>query len=423
MRIRLRRVLATPRLAAVADGGGRRAVRGARRGAPGADGAALGRDGHRGPALPAARRPGQAEGHRAGGDRLPEPAGAARAAAAAPPPARPGHRPAAPRGRAGDRLRRAVHRAHQPADDNALFDAVRRAGNVVLATSEVLEDGGTDVLGGPANQRAARAGGGQRGAVEGRLGPGDPPLRACPPTGWKAWRWWPPGSWTGARRHARPFRPDGAWIDTRAPGHDRHRALLRPAGRPRAGRAPAREDGGGGRDRSERQGRVRLAGLGGRGHARRRGPGARAGHDPARLPAARAAGGRGCGVRGLCSAWRCRWRHAGAAVAVAGARGGGGAGGDRLPGVPGRADRAGGGAAGRAGGGHAGHAGRGPGHGFPRTRAHARGVRPLRARTDRGRCDRAHRRRLPPDRRPAGGHCVVLRIAATSLASRWTRSG
>ena len=44
-----------------------------------------------------------------------------------------------------------------PADDNALFDAVRRAGNVVLATSEVREDGGTDVLGGPANQRAARA--------------------------------------------------------------------------------------------------------------------------------------------------------------------------------------------------------------------------------------------------------------------------
>ncbi len=96
-----RRVLATPRLAAVADGGGRPAVRGARSGAPGALGAGFGRAGHRGPALPVARRPGQAEGHRAGGDRLPEPAGAAPAAAAAAPPARPGDRPAAPRGRAG----------------------------------------------------------------------------------------------------------------------------------------------------------------------------------------------------------------------------------------------------------------------------------------------------------------------------------
>jgi adenylate cyclase len=42
-------------------------------------------------------------------------------------------------------------------DDNALFDAVRRAGNVVLATADVREDGSTDVLGGPANVRAARA--------------------------------------------------------------------------------------------------------------------------------------------------------------------------------------------------------------------------------------------------------------------------
>jgi adenylate cyclase len=43
------------------------------------------------------------------------------------------------------------------ADDDALFAAVRRAGNVVLATADVREDGSTDVLGGPANVRAARA--------------------------------------------------------------------------------------------------------------------------------------------------------------------------------------------------------------------------------------------------------------------------
>lgn len=44
-----------------------------------------------------------------------------------------------------------------PADDNALFDAVARAGNVVLATTEVDAAGQTDVLGGSANLRAAHA--------------------------------------------------------------------------------------------------------------------------------------------------------------------------------------------------------------------------------------------------------------------------
>lgn len=41
-------------------------------------------------------------------------------------------------------------------DDFALFDAVAAAGNVVLGTSEVNEDGGTNVLGGDENVRAAR---------------------------------------------------------------------------------------------------------------------------------------------------------------------------------------------------------------------------------------------------------------------------
>src|SRR5579875_149894 len=44
-----------------------------------------------------------------------------------------------------------------PADDLALYDAVRRAGNVVLATTEVDEHGETDVLGGEQNVRAAHA--------------------------------------------------------------------------------------------------------------------------------------------------------------------------------------------------------------------------------------------------------------------------
>ncbi len=42
-------------------------------------------------------------------------------------------------------------------DDDALYDAVARAGNVVLATTEVNSQGGTDVLGGDANLRRAHA--------------------------------------------------------------------------------------------------------------------------------------------------------------------------------------------------------------------------------------------------------------------------
>ena len=66
-----------------------------------------------------------------------------------------------------DRLRRAGARvivydiqfteATRPREDVALFDAVRRAGNVVLATSEIDDGGRTNVLGGGANLVAARA--------------------------------------------------------------------------------------------------------------------------------------------------------------------------------------------------------------------------------------------------------------------------
>jgi adenylate cyclase len=47
--------------------------------------------------------------------------------------------------------------ASQPAQDQALYDAVARAGNVVLGTTEVGRGGSTNVLGGDANLRAAHA--------------------------------------------------------------------------------------------------------------------------------------------------------------------------------------------------------------------------------------------------------------------------
>src|SRR3954468_24402535 len=69
--------------------------------------------------------------------------------------------------RAIDRLRAAGARtivydvqfteATKPREDAALFEAVRRAGNVVLATSETDAHGRTNVLGGDDNVAAARA--------------------------------------------------------------------------------------------------------------------------------------------------------------------------------------------------------------------------------------------------------------------------
>ena len=74
---------------------------------------------------------------------------------------RAGDRPAEGGGREGDRLRRPVHRADRAeSDDNALFDASQRAGNVVLATTEVDDKGGTDIFGGDdvVREIGARAG-------------------------------------------------------------------------------------------------------------------------------------------------------------------------------------------------------------------------------------------------------------------------
>jgi HD-GYP domain-containing protein (c-di-GMP phosphodiesterase class II) len=47
--------------------------------------------------------------------------------------------------------------ATKPAEDLALFDAIARAGNVVLATTETDENGATNILGGDDNVAAARA--------------------------------------------------------------------------------------------------------------------------------------------------------------------------------------------------------------------------------------------------------------------------
>ena len=128
--------------------------------------------------------------------------------------------------RAIDRLRRAGARQvvydvqftepTNPADDNALFDAVQRAGNVVLATAEVRLRGGTDVLGGPANQRDARARVGN--AALSKADP-DRVIRRYP----RSTDGLDSLAVVAARALDRrpvpdgPFRPDGAWIDYPGP--------------------------------------------------------------------------------------------------------------------------------------------------------------------------------------------------------------
>ena len=98
-------------------------------------------------------------------------------------------------------------------DDLALFDAVRRAGNVVLATTETDGKGNTNVLGGDENVRAAHA---VVGASNLPTGPGGVFLRV-------------PHTTLGidtlavaaAKRAGSPpppaseFEPEGAWIDYR----------------------------------------------------------------------------------------------------------------------------------------------------------------------------------------------------------------
>ncbi len=128
--------------------------------------------------------------------------------------------------RAIDRLRRAGVRAvvydvqftepTNPVDDNALFDAVRRAGNVVLATSEVRADGGTDVLGGPSNQRAARA---RVGNAALSKADSDRVIRryARATDGLDSLAVVSARQLDGRPPPRSPFRPDGAWIDYPGP--------------------------------------------------------------------------------------------------------------------------------------------------------------------------------------------------------------
>ena len=98
-----------------------------------------------------------------------------------------------------------------PDDDFALFDSVRRAGNVVLGTSEVNDDGGTNIFGGDENVRAARA---QPASAQYDLDPNGV-IRRIPyateglesmavVTARRAYGRVPPRS---------AFEPDGAWID------------------------------------------------------------------------------------------------------------------------------------------------------------------------------------------------------------------
>jgi CHASE2 domain-containing sensor protein len=126
--------------------------------------------------------------------------------------------------RAIDRLRQAGARtivydvqftepSSRPRDDLALFDAVRRAGNVVLATSEADDRGRTNVLGGAENLREAHA---RVGASNLPSGPGGVFERFTPTA-----LGIPTLPVVGARVAGGPplrpsdFEPGGAWIDYR----------------------------------------------------------------------------------------------------------------------------------------------------------------------------------------------------------------
>ena len=256
----------------------------------------------------------------------------------------------------------------RPADDNALFDAVRRAGNVVLGTSEVREDGGTDVLGGRTTS-APPAPAWATPRCRGRLGPRDPPLRARHRrAGEPGRRDRPPAGRPPAAAWALP--PDGAWIDYPGPPGTidtvRFSDLL-------AGRVPP----------SRLRGKVAVVGV--------TDPNEKDVHATPGSGAEVMAGAeiqahaldtirRDFPLRELPGGWAAlfaalfglampaaalkvrRWPWLAPVAAVA-------LGAHRLPGVPGGGDRAGGRAARRPGGGHAGHAGRGPGH---RSRARER---------------------------------------------------
>ena len=176
----------------------------------------------------------------------------------------------------------------------------------MLATSEVREDGGTDVLGGPANQRAARAAVGNAALSE---ADSDRVIRryARATDGLESLAVVAARELDGRPPPRGPFRPDGAWIDYPGPPGTidtvRFSDLL-------AGRVPA----------SRLRGKVAVVGVtdpnekdvyATPGRAPRSWPAPSSRPTPwtpsgatSRCASCRAAGPR-CSPP--CSAWRCRW--------------------------------------------------------------------------------------------------------------------
>jgi len=101
--------------------------------------------------------------------------------------------------------------SRNPDDDLALFDAVRRAGNVVLGTSEVNRDGGTNIFGGDENVKAASA---KPASAQYELDPNGV-IRRIPyaTAGLESMAVVTARRAYGTIPRREDFEPDGAWID------------------------------------------------------------------------------------------------------------------------------------------------------------------------------------------------------------------
>ena len=135
-------------------------------------------------------------------------------------------------------------------DDNALIDAIDRAHNVVLATAETDEHGGTNVLGGAEALQEHRGAGGREQPARGpRRRPAARRVRARRPADARHRR----GAPVGHPPSRSSFPKGGAWIDFHGPpgtidtvsfsdlvnGPRRSRARARPGRRRRRGVAHA----------------------------------------------------------------------------------------------------------------------------------------------------------------------------------------
>src|SRR4051794_8291161 len=102
-------------------------------------------------------------------------------------------------------------------DDGRLYDAVYRAGNVVLGTSEIAKGGHTRILGGDQNVRAARA---RPASAQYDLDPNGVIRRI--PYETDGLKTMPVVAYERAFGHSPArsgFKPDGAWIDFAGPPH------------------------------------------------------------------------------------------------------------------------------------------------------------------------------------------------------------